>query len=160
MAVLQSTYGRNMAVGVVGQPASSSGWDADSKFIETAAGAAFGIAVQRGTDPRGVVIGAGDAAKFCGITYRDVTLVSSAADKYPQKQLAGVMQKGDIWVTAVAAVTPATVVRADATTGALGVAAGTGVIDLPNARWMTSAGAGALAILRLNLPANAGATEA
>jgi len=155
MAVVQSTYLRNIPIGTPGMPASMTGWAADSKLVETAAGIAFGIAVARGSADRGVVVGAGaTVGLFVGITYRDNTLVSSAADKYLQRQLAGIMIRGDIWVTAIAAVTPADPVRADPATGTLGVAAGTGIVTLPNARWMTSAGAGGLAILRLNVPGN------
>lgn len=146
MSVVQSTYANNIAKGLPGMPATETGWDIDTRNVETVAGIGFGLAVSQGAADRGVIIG-GTTAGFRGVTVRDVTLQSSQADKYLDGQEAGVMVRGDIWVTAVAAVVAGGAVIFDGATGAFGVAAGE---TITKARWMTSAGAGGLAILRLN----------
>lgn len=156
MAVLQSTYGTAQAKGYPGMPATMSGYRHDTKLCETAAGIGFGLAVQQGAGDRGALVGAGAAAgDFIGITIRDVTLIHNAdadVDKYLETENMAVMVEGDIWVTAIAAVDAGDPVRANPTTGTLGVADGAGVITLSNARWMTSAGIGELGIVRLGGP--------
>lgn len=145
MAVVQQTYNRTMPKASAGQIASTTGYDADTKIIETAGGIPFGYAVSRGTDPRGVVIAGTD---FVGVTIKDVTLIHDSAnvDKYIQKELAGVLVRGDIWVVVEDDVAAGDAVEYSATTGQLGSDGGTAIHD---ARWMTSATAGGLAILRL-----------
>jgi hypothetical protein len=117
-------------------------------------GLGFGLAVTKGASDRGVVLGG--ATKFAGVTYRDITLMTAcnAADIYPQYQNAGVMVRGDIWVSVKAAVVAGTPALFDAVTGQLGAGTGTAV---PGAVWMTSqATVNGLAILRLKAgPENA-----
>ena len=48
MAIVQSTYSENIAIASPGMPADAD-YSAATKICETAAGIAFGVAVQRGT---------------------------------------------------------------------------------------------------------------
>jgi hypothetical protein len=121
----------------------------DSKTVETAAGIGFGLAVSQGTNDRGVILG---GTAFVGITRADPTIgradVSPALtlDSYPQNDNAAVLAMGDIWVIPDNAVTAGEAVYYSTTTGKLGHSGGTVIED---ARWMTGAAAGALALLRL-----------
>lgn len=45
MPAVQTTYNQTLAPGYPGMPASESGWDAETKICETAAGIGFGLAV-------------------------------------------------------------------------------------------------------------------
>jgi hypothetical protein len=143
MPAVQTSYSNRMAAGFAGMPASMVGWDGDSKIVETDAGIGFGLAVSRGTDPKQIVIGGTD---FIGITFADNTLLSGQSDKYLDKQLAGVCVRGDIWVVTEDDVAAGDNVEYNATTGQLGSDGGT---RIPSARWITSASAGGLAIVRL-----------
>lgn len=143
---VQPSYG-SQPVAVAGMPADMSTWDADSKFVETAAGIGFARAVSQGTDPKGVILG-GTAIGYRGVTYRDITLRVTNGDKYLQRDLAGVCIRGDIWVDVAAAVVVTNRVFFDTATGQLGTATG---IEIAEARWMTAqATPGGLAIVRLN----------
>lgn len=146
--VVQTLYPDTMAVAVAGMPATMTTWDADTKFVETAAGIGFGVAVSRGTSEKGIVIGG--AATFLGVTYRDITLITpigGTVDIYPQKALAGIMIRGDIWVPVSAAVVAGAAVIFNAATGIFGGAAGT---SIAGAEWIRGqATIGGLALLRL-----------
>jgi hypothetical protein len=146
VVAVQTTYPTTLTPGVEGMPGTMTTWDADTRTVETAAGIGFGKAVSQGATDKGVVIG---GAAFRGVTYRDITLVHAAADvdKYLQRELAGVMVRGDVWVKVTGAVTPATPVTFAAATGNFGEA-GTAV---PNARYVRSAGAGGLTLLRVGM---------
>ena len=154
-APVQTTYTRYIGPGQNGMLADEINFTADTRFVETAAGIGFGLAVSQGTNPDGCVIGGSSPV---GITRADPTL--ARADVYPatalgidiyfQNELAGILVMGDIWVNCYASVTPATAtVVFEASTGKLGIAGTT----LPNARWMTtaagSAGTPVLAVLRV-----------
>lgn len=144
---VQGAYGTALAVGVPGMPASMEGWDADTGIVETVAGIGFGLAVSKGTADRGIVIG---GTAFRGITYKDITLLPGAtADIYPRYYNAGVMRRGDIWVTAVDAVTPADAPQWVNATGAIQKATGAGISAIVGGRFLTTAGAGTPVLLRL-----------
>lgn len=144
MAPVQTTYAENITKGAAGMPASMSGWDNDTRIVETDAGIGFGLAVSQGAESdRGAVLGGAD---FVGISVRDNTLAANNEDTYLDGQNMAVMVRGDIWVVAEDAVAVGDAVEYNATTGALGSDGGTAIA---NARWMTSAGAGGLAIVRL-----------
>lgn len=147
MVNVQPSYATSLAVGLAGMPADMSTWDGDSMLVETAAGIGFGLAVSSGSAENGVVLG---GTVFRGVTIRDITLVTPAGgtvDKYQQYDLAGVMIRGDIWVNVITAVTPASPVIYNASTGAFGGAAGQ---QLTGARYIRGNGGSAgLALLRL-----------
>lgn len=150
-APVQVTYPLTMAPAVAGMPATMTGWDADTRIVETVAGIGFGLAVTKGASgDRAIVVGG--TAKFAGITYRDITQMPdlTSLDIYPRYSNAGVMVKGDIWVSVKAAVVAGTPANWDNATGQLGAAAGAGATAVPGAVWMTSqSSVNGLAILRL-----------
>lgn len=153
---VQTAYEQNMKPGKLGMVANMTGWDGDTLLCETVAGIGFGKAVGQGSDPKGVRLGAAAATGFRGIAIRDVTLEVSAGDKYLQGQNVAVLTEGDIWVLANAQVTAGQDVTFHKDTGVLStVAADSNNFAIAGARWMTSAGAGELAIVRLSghLPA-------
>ena len=68
-------------------------------------------------------------------------------DQYQRYANMSVMLEGDMWVRPVAAVTHGAPATYDSTTGQLNPAAAG--VAIPASRYLTSAGAGALALLRL-----------
>jgi hypothetical protein len=150
MPAVQTTYSATMQPGIEGQIASMlDDDDVETRICETAAGIAFGRAVSEGANARGAVLGG--ATKFVGITVRSITEIpispNTTYDAYARYTNMGVLNEGDIWVRPVAAVTHGSPATYDSTTGQLNPASAG--VAIPNSRYMTSAGAGALAILRL-----------
>jgi hypothetical protein len=150
---VQSSYGRYMTAGSVGTPASETGYDVDTKIFEEhaspAAGLAFGVGVRQGAADRGARLGG--SGDFLGVTMANPTQnVSEFTDRYGGGDNVPVMVRGDIWVITEAAVTAGEQLYYNTSTGVLGHSGGTAVLG---GRWMTSASAGQLAILRLGAPA-------
>jgi hypothetical protein len=149
MPAIQTTYSATLQPGVEGEIATMlDDDDVETRIVETAAGIAFGRAVSEGANARGAVIGG--ATKFVGISVKDPTLVIQAGqtvDLYQRYSNMAVMLEGDMWVRPVAAVTHGSPATYDSTTGQLNPAAAG--VSIPNSRYLTSAGAGALALLRL-----------
>jgi hypothetical protein len=153
MPAVQTTYSATLQPGLEGQIASMlDDDDVETRLCETAAGIAFGRAVSEGTNARGAVLGG--ATKFIGITAIDTTLIiksGQTVDLYQQRDSMAVLNEGDIWVRPVAAVTHGLAATYDSTTGQLNpVAAG---VAIPASRYITSASAGQLALLRLTATA-------
>lgn len=123
--------------------------DVASRLVETAAGLEFGVAVSRGTDKdKQVALGGTD---FLGITVRSLEREGAANTgdiKYSQKESAGVMRKGAVWVVCPAGCNPGDQVKYDNTTGVLDAgSAGAGETQLDNAYFDSTAAAGELAVL-------------
>jgi hypothetical protein len=149
MPAVQTAYTATMQPGIEGMVATQlSDRNSETRICETAAGIGFGRAVSEGVNARGAILGG--ATKFCGITIRDITLIvfeGQTVDYFKRYQNMGVLLEGDIWVRPVAAVTHGAPGTYDAATGQLNpVAAG---VAIPGSRYITSATAGNLAILRL-----------
>ncbi len=146
-AAVQSTYIRYLTVAQVGMLASEINWSADTRIAETAAGIGFGLAVSQGTNDKGCILG---GSAFVGVTRADPTLPQAAGlttvDKYAQYDNVGVLVTGDLWVVPDNAVVAGEAVYYSTTTGHLGHSGGTVIED---ARWMTTAAAGALAVVRI-----------
>jgi hypothetical protein len=149
MVAVQTTYTATIqpgAEGMLGTMYEDS--SVDSRNCETAAGIAFGRAVSEGANSGGAVLGG--ATRFIGLTVRDITLVAKqgqTVDLYQQYQEMGVLLKGEMWVRPVAAVTHGAPATYDSTTGQLNPA--TAGVAIPASRYITSAGAGQLALLQL-----------
>lgn len=139
IADFQGTYATDMAKGYPGMQADlSNARDVSSRVIETA-DVAFGLAVGAGTADGSAKLG---GAGFQGITIADKT---RSADLYAVSEVAGVMRKGTIWVTADGAVTPASTVTFTTATGAVGAkAVAAGIVAIPGAKFETTAADGAL----------------
>lgn len=129
------TYPTRTPLGYAGQIAEITGaQDVVSLKIETAA-VAFGLAVGRGTADGSAKLG---GTGFQGITVADKT---RSADSYAVGEVAGVMRKGSIWVTASTAVTPADPVTFTAATGVIGAGLAT---TITGAKFEGSASLGGL----------------
>lgn len=154
MVAVQTTYPTTLAPGAEGMIASEWPSKCDTKVCDNDAGIPFGRAVcDSPLLDRGVVVGhlsGSGAAAFVGISVRDVTLIAGATDAYQLGDNMSVMTEGDIWVKAIQAVTRGHKASFNVTDGTLGTS-GTAIA---NSRWMTSAGAGQLAILRLTKAAD------
>jgi hypothetical protein len=151
---VQSTYSRYEPVGSVGTPASETGYDVDTKIFEEhaspAAGVGFGVVVRQGTADRGARLGG--SGDVLGITMANPTQnVSVFTDKYAGGDNMPVMIRGDLWVITEAAVVAGEALYYNTSTGVLGHSGGTAILG---GRWMTSASAGQLAVVRLGSPAS------
>ena len=145
-APVQTVYTRYQPNAQNGMLADETNWVGDTRTVETVGGLGFGLAVSQGTNDRGCIIG---GAAFVGITRADQTLPRSetlSLDSYAQYDNAGILAMGDIWVFPDNAVVAGEAVYYSATTGKLGHSGGTLIED---ARWMTSAAAGVLAVVRI-----------
>ena len=143
---VQSSYTQYMTPAQVGMLASEINFVADTRIVETAAGIGFGLAVSQGTNDRGCILG---GTAFVGLTRADPTLPRSESltlDKYARYDNAGILASGDLWVFTEDAIVAGEAVYYNTTTGQLGSSGGTVIED---ARWMTSAAAGELAVVRI-----------
>lgn len=136
------TYDGRQPLGYAGMIAESQMIkDVASKVVTTAT-VAFGLAVGRdGTTPNTARLG---GTGFEGITVADKTRVD---DDYKVGEMAGVLRKGTIWVTASTAVTPADPVTFTAATGVIGAGLVTTIVG---AKFETTAAANGL--VRVYLP--------
>ncbi len=127
------------AIGYAGMIADSQFKTVLSKRITNGA-VGFGLAVSRG---------AADGTSRLGGTIYDGITVADKADpdaSYAIDEVAGVMVKGCIWVTASNNVTPADAPTFTLATGVIGAGL---VTAIPNARFLTTATAGNLVQLEL-----------
>lgn len=149
MPAIQTAYSATIQPAVEGMQGTMREDDVvDTRTCETAAGVAFGRAVSEGTNAHGAVLGG--ATKFIGITIIDPTLIIQAGqtvDLYQQYSNMAVKLEGDVWVRPVAAVTHGSPATYSSSTGQLNPASAG--VSIPNSRYITSAGAGALALLQL-----------
>ena len=115
--------------------------DVVSKRVTTAP-VAFGLAVGRdGTNPGTCRLG---GTGFEGIAIADKSRVG---DEYIVGEMAGILRKGTVWVTASTAVDPSDPVTFAAATGVIGEGLGT---TISGAKFETSGGVGDL--VRVYLP--------
>lgn len=154
MPAVQTTYPVTMQPGVEGQVATQLDDDnSETRICETAAGIPFGRAVSEGANARGAVLGG--ATKLIGLTVRSITEVPigaiTTADLYLDNSNMAVMLEGDMWVRVVAAVTHGSPATYSSSTGQLNPASAG--VAIAGSRYLTSAGAGALALLRLTAAA-------
>lgn len=148
MPAIQTSYRVSLEPGFEGQSATQLNDDnSETRICGTSAGIAFGRAVSEGTRAREAVLG-GNA--FVGISVLDKTLVNSYGDLSRVGDNVGVMLKGDVWVRAVSAVTHGSTATYDAITGQFNPTSGGP--EIYGSRYLTSAGAGQMALLRLFIP--------
>lgn len=147
---LQTDYRDIQPAAVAGAQATMRRASIISRNVETAAGIPFGRAVSQGAADKGIVLTGTGATKIVGISLLDRSATGSATtpDAFRQRESARVMEEGDIWVVAAAAVAaqdPVFVTGAGAFTNVE-----TNNIAFPGARWETSTtAAGQLAVVVL-----------
>ena len=147
---VQTTYYRYLTVAQLGMPATTTGWDVDTRIAEDVAspkaGIPFGRAVSQGTlhGDRSAVLGTLSGKTFAGITAADVTLASSLVaesdtDKYIDGDNMAVAIRGDWWVIAADAVAAGGPVYFNSSTGELGASGISNATQILGAIWVTSA---------------------
>jgi len=149
----QTSYSSRQAVAYMGLVFAQFVSDIISRSIETAAGAGFGIVVSRGTnaDAQAVI---GGTTGILGVTIRSLDREGAAntgAISYAEKETAGIMREGYIWVTCPSGCVPGDAVNFVEATGVLdsGAPSGTGETGLDDCFWDSTAAAGELAVLRV-----------
>jgi hypothetical protein len=163
MAV-QTTYSENMSAARAGMIANTEGvLNTVSRTVEDAAGVAFGIVVDQGTNDGGIVAVSASTTGPVGFTVRDRSVNPATPNIFAQYEDARVMTKGVIWATVTDAggVAAGDDVWVTLATGALSnadVGTGGGLL-LPGCRWVSSAANGSLAKISVDMsvPAVAGA---
>lgn len=136
------TYTTENALGYPGMIAEGQAIkDVASRVVETAA-VAFGLAVGKGT--------ADESCKLGGTGFEGITVADKAqeADQYAVGDMAGVIRKGTVWVTASVSVVPGDAVYFVAATGEITNVA-TANVAIPNGSFETTATAGNLVRLHL-----------
>lgn len=136
MADVQTAYSTRQQKGFVGQKVDGEEYNAVTRLVEDAAGLAFGKPVSRGAADNGALLmTAGNAANFLGISVRDVSVRPSASDKYPQFGNCTILTSGSIFGKLDGACTPGAAVRFDTATGNYTAAAVAGTVIALPAGW-------------------------
>ena len=135
----QGGYDVDQPIGYAGMRADASPCDVSSRVVENAR-VAFGLAVGRGATDGSCRLG---GTGYEGITVADKSREAddTNADDYAVGEVAGVMRKGTIWVTASTNVDPSVPVTFTAATGVIGAGLATTIAD---AKFETTATAGNL----------------
>lgn len=145
MAV-QTTYPETMRNAVAGMVADMAAATLISRTVETAAGLAFGIAVEQGTlDGQCKLY---DGGKILGITVRERSLASEQS-KFLQYESARIMISGPIWVTVAVDVVAGDDVWVRPSNNTFQKDNTNAGIQILEARYDTTALAGALALVRM-----------
>ena len=122
---IQTNYAEDYAKGYPGLVANGETSNRISRTVESAAGAAFGAPLYRGSNDHGCTVTVGTLASFYGWAIADrgivPTTVSGAVDTYPQYSTAGILTLGAIYVPVKGAVTDG---------AAITVGTGAGAADL------------------------------
>lgn len=144
---VQSTYSENMSAGRAGAIVDMSLSRIESRTAEVAMN--FGAAVAQGSvsDMGGKV--PASTAVTLGVAVRDRGAGLTNINGYAAGESMAVMTKGKIWVTASVAVDPDDPVFVVPTTGVFAKTSVSSAVQIPNARWASTAGIGELAVLEL-----------
>lgn len=148
----QLSYAITQAIAYAGLLFDLQPYERISRAVETPAGAAFGIAVSRGTDADKQAVVGGTA--FLGITIRALDREGAAntgAIKYSEFETAAIMREGVIWATCPTGCVPGDPVNYVTATGVLDSGAAVAGEQLINgAQWDSTASAGELGRIRLD----------
>lgn len=146
MAV-QDTYRDNLRPGVPGQIVDMSPRSLMSRTVETAAGIAFGVAVEQGTADEGCKVF--DGGTILGVTVRERSLIAGT-DKFSQYDSARIMiGLGTVWVTVAVDVVAGDPVYVRPSNNTWQKSNADSGVLLANARYDSTATAGNLAKIRL-----------
>jgi hypothetical protein len=157
---VQTTYIQYVGPGMNGMPATTTGWDVDTRIFEDQSvgqvGIGFGLAVCQGASDKGCRLGLMSGRSFVGITRADKTLpgvqgtgTTIYVDAYANGENVNVHVRGDIWVTVGTNVAADGQVYCNTATGLLGASGIANASQITNARWQTSASTSGLAVVRL-----------
>lgn len=150
MPAVQSTYTQTLRVAVAGMKGDMTPETIVSRVVEVA-GLGFGVPAVKGTGDRQCRAASATPAAFLGITLIDSTLTpaqNATVDTYSVGDTAAIMIKGTVWVVASVAVAAQDQVYFVPATGVFTNVVGSNTI-IPGGIFETSAGIGALAMIRL-----------
>lgn len=145
----QTSYEINLEVALAGNIYALSPRNIVSFAAETTTAIEFGTVVSRGTDADNQAVAGG--AVPLGIVVRELAQEGAAntgAINVTNTETLAIMREGYIWAICPAGCVPNDQVTYDAATGV--VDAG-GVTDLTGARWYTTAAAGELAVISIDI---------
>jgi len=148
MAIAQTNYGENPAIGLPGAIANEETFNSISRTVETAEGLGFGQPAARSADssPAGDhlcrLMASGAAFLGIAILNRAVAPNADSPDQYPQYGQAALLTQGSIFVTAGATVAAGDDVYWNSSTGLYGTSSGGSNVAIPDARFETSGGNG------------------
>lgn len=153
---LQTTYLDNQPAGVAGAQATMLPASIISRTVESAA-IGFGKPVEQGTADKGCKLF--DGGTVLGITVLDRSasglsvsggqVTGQTADTFGVGESARVMVKGDIWVVSTTGNAAGDPVYVRPSNGTFQNSSANSGVLIAGARWDTTAGAGALAVVRL-----------
>jgi len=157
----QTTYLDNQPAAVAGAQATMLRGDILSRTVETAA-IGFGVAVTQGTADKGIeAFGSGDTT-FVGITLLDRSasgqtvvngqVTATTADVFGVGESARVLavgSGGDVWVICATGCSAGDSVFVRPSNGDFQDSNANSAVQIPGARWDTSASAAGLAVVRL-----------
>lgn len=156
MAV-QTVYNDTQPAAVAGHRATQIAATIMSRTVETAA-VPFGRAVKQGTAAKGCALfGSGDTAILgisvldrgaSGLTVANGQVTGATEDAYGVGESAGVLTEGDVWVLCTTGCTAGDPVYVRPSNGTWQNSTANSGVLLTNARWDTTASAGALAVIR------------
>ena len=149
MPAVQTTYNEKIVAARVGQIANTEPVVLISRTVEDETPIAFGKPVMQGTADDGCKLFAGASTEVLGITVRERSTRPETPDTFARYESARIMKKGVIWVVASVAVVAGDPVYVIPATAAFAKTNASSAILIPNARWDSSAGIGALAKVRL-----------
>ncbi len=112
-----------MRAGVAGAIASMEGERLISRTVQDAAGIAFGLAVEAGTEENTCITG--NAGPFLGVTVLDRGIPPEFPSGFAQNSTARIMTSGVVWVEVVEAVGQKDLVKYDPATKKWGKTTGT-----------------------------------
>ena len=144
----QTTYPDTIPASTAGALATMANGVIQSRTVETAAGIGFGVAVEQGTADKGVIL-------FDGGTVSGITVLDQGAtgdSEYAQYESARVAPVGsgvDIYVTCATGCSAGDDVYVRPSNGDFQDSSANSGVQIPGARWETSASAGGLAVIRL-----------
>ena len=155
MSVVQGStqYAENLVEGIEGQIINTVTCDVDTYFHDDDAttNLGFGLGVKlkaAGTNDHEINVGAA-ANNYVGITVKDPTRSPQDSDGYPAGAHVNVLWRGDIMVKTVDAVNPGNDVYIVDASGAIQTGS-TSSTQIAGARFMRSAAAGGLTVVRLS----------
>jgi hypothetical protein len=133
-----------MRAGVAGAIASMEGERLISRTVQDAAGIAFGLAVEAGTEENTCITGS--AGPFLGVTVMDRGISPDFPNGFAQYTTARIMTQGVLWVEVTEAVNQKDLVKYDPATKKWGKTAG---VNFGVARFESKTTAGGIAKLSL-----------
>jgi hypothetical protein len=157
-APVQTTYNQYITKAQNGMPATTTGWDVDTRLCvdDTGLGIGFGLAVSQSHESdRGANLGTLSGGSFVGITAADSTLpniVAGFTDTYEDTDNMAVAVRGDWWVIVGDIVAAGNQAYFNSVTGQLGASGIANATAITNGKWMTSSASAGFAVVRLGAP--------